>query len=405
MIRPLSVLIIDNTFSFGGAINSLRHLLAALDKNCFAPLLVTGQPRKFLLENFHCACFHFVPKLPWVNNRIHKRLSVLGLFQYRLMRQALNLLRFCYWIVFNIIPEAIRYYRLGRKHEVALVHLNNVIGTQLAGILTAKLLQVPCIAHMRDFEEIHPVTRAYARWVDHFVAISQAVGENLRQLGVPGEKISVVHDAIDLKKFSPTNESKGLRDEFGINPRRPTFGIFGRVVEWKGIRHFIHAARLVIDELPSAAAFVVGGPVVGEEPFFKEMQQLSETLGLANQLVFTGYRKEIAEIMGLMDVIVHASVRPEPFGMVIIEGMAMRKPIVATRGGGPLDIVVENRTGFLVEMGNAEALGNAILTLLRKPELRKEMGIAGREIVEQRFSSRHYAERIEAIYERMARVS
>lgn len=405
MIRPLSVLILDNTFSFGGAINSLRHLLAALDRNRFAPLLVTGQPRTFLTENFQCAWFHFVPKLPWVNNKIHKRISALGLFQYRLLRKALNLSRFWYWIVFNIIPESIKYYRLGREHKVALVHLNNVIGTQLAGILAAKLLRVPCIAHMRDFEEIHPVTRAYARWVDYFVAISQAVGGNLRLLGVPDEKISVIHDAIDLEKFSSTNESKGLRDEFGINPTRLAFGIFGRVVEWKGIRQFIHAARLVIDKLPSATAFVVGGASAGEESFFDEMHQLSQRLGLAGRLLFTGYRNDIAEIMGLMDVIVHASIKPEPFGMVIIEGMAMRKPIVATRGGGPLDIVVENRTGFLVEMGNAEALGKAILTLLRKPELRKEMGIAGREIVEQRFSSRHYAERIEAIYERMAQLS
>jgi glycosyltransferase involved in cell wall biosynthesis len=405
MIRPLPVLILDNTFSFGGAINSLRYLLATLDKNSFAPMLVTGQPREFLLENFQCAWFHFIPKLPWVNNKIHKRIRALGLFQYRLLRKALNLTRFCYWIIFITFPETFLYYRLGRKHEATLVHLNNLIGTQLAGILAAKLLRVPCIAHMRDFEEIHPITRVYARWVDYFVAISQAVGENLKQLGVPKERISVVHDAIDVEKFDLTTTDEKLIEEFGIEPTRPTFGIFGRVVEWKGIRQFIHATRLVMEEIPSAAAFVVGGPSAGEESFFDEMQQLSETLGLAGQLVFTGYRRDIAEIMGLMDVIVHASTRPEPFGMVIIEGMAMRKPIVATRGGGPLDIVVENRTGLLVEMGNAEALGKAILTLLRKPELQKEMGAAGREIVEKRFSSRYYAECIGAIYKRMAQVS
>jgi glycosyltransferase involved in cell wall biosynthesis len=401
MKKPASILILDNTFTFGGAINSLRYLLQALDKEQFAPVLVTGQPREFLSAYFDCAWYHYIPKLPWVNNRIYRNIVSLRMFRSRPLLKALNLLRFLYWIIVFTLPEALRYYGLGRKHHVALVHLNNILGSQLAGILAAKLLGVPCVAHMRDFEEIHPVTRLYARLVDHHVAISEAVRDNLRQLGVPIERITVVHDALDPSKFRPSIGSGPLAREFGLVPGQLAFGIFGRVAAWKGIREFILASRKVIDEIPSAVGFVVGGPSTGDEDFFEAVQQFAAELGLERKVVFTGYRKDPGDLMDLMDIIVHASTRPEPFGMVIIEGMAMRKPVVATRGGGPLDIVNDRETGLLVQMGDSEDLGKAIITLLRQPDLRHKMGLAGRSRVERYFTSHRSAAEIANLYQRL----
>ena len=102
--------------------------------------------------------------------------------------------------------------------------------------------------------------------------------------------------------------------------------------------------------------------------------------------------------MEFMDIVVHAANSPEPFGMVVIEGMAMGKPVVATRAGGPLDIVVDGKTGFLVPVGDAEALAGAVITLLRDPGLSTTMGAAGRERVEKMFDNRLYADRVQGIY-------
>ena len=394
-------MILDNTFAFGGATKSLCYLLRALDKKLFEPVLVTGQPREFLAEHFDCTWYHYVPKLPWVNNVVYRKIAALWVFRFRLLRKALNLLRFLYWVAFVSIPEALRYFRLGRKHRVVLVHLNNILGSQLAGILAAKFLRVPCVAHLRDFEEVHPITRFYASLVDHHVAISDAVRDNLRKLGVPDEQITVVHDALDLADFQPKADSGHLAKEFGLIPGQPTFGIFGRVVEWKGIREFILAVREVVDDIPEARAFVVGSHSDGDEDFFLDMQQLAADLGLVGKVVFTGYRKDVPALMDLMGVIVHASTRPEPFGMVIIEGMAMKKPVVATRGGGPLDIVVNGETGLLVEMGDVKALGRAINTLLRQHDLRRTMGLAGWARVSRQFTSRRYACQMATIYQRL----
>lgn len=402
MKSVIKVLILDNSFTFGGAINSLCYLLRALDREKFAPVLVTGQPEEYLAKHFDCTWYHYVPKLPWVNNRRYRKIAAISLFRLRPLRWVLNFSRFMYWLVFITVPEAFKYYRLGQKHGVGLVHLNNIFGSQLSGILAAKLLRVPCVAHLRDFEEVHPVTRFCARLIDHHVAISGAIRDNLLQLGVPAERISLVHDAIDLEEFDVAIESESLLSEFDLLPGQPRFGIFGRVVDWKGIREFLLATEKVMTQIPDARAFIVGGHSDGDEGFVREMRCLAGELGIADKVIFTGYRQDVPALMKLMDVVVHASTRPEPFGMVVIEGMAMKKPIVATLGGGPLDIVVEGKTGFLVEMRNPEALGQAVGMLLRESDLRQELGAAGRARVEREFSSRRYADQMESIFLRLS---
>jgi len=401
MKAPVPILILDNSISFGGSTQSLCYLLRALNKDQFEPVLVTGQSPRVLEENFTCAWYHYVPKLPWLNNQIYKKLAAFRVFRFRCLRKVLNLLRFLYWIVFITIPEAVKYFWIGRKHKVALVHLNNIFGSQLAGILAAKLLRVPCVAHLRDFEEVHPITRFYAQLIDHHVAISAAVRNNLRQLGVPDNRITVVHDAIDLADFSAKADSSRVAEEFGLVPGQLAFGIFGRVVEWKGIREFILAVRDVLVFFPEARGFIVGAPSEGSEEYYRAMKQLALDVGLNEKIVFTGYRKDVSALMNLMSVIVHASNRPEPFGMVIIEGMAMHKPVVATRGGGALDIVIENETGLLAEMGDVKALSRAISSLLGDDEIRTTMGHAARRRIEQKFTSRRYAFQMETIYQNL----
>jgi glycosyltransferase involved in cell wall biosynthesis len=133
------------------------------------------------------------------------------------------------------------------------------------------------------------------------------------------------------------------------------------------------------------------------------MEQLVIDLGLEDNVIFTGYRQDVYALMGMMDVIVHASIRPEPFGMVIIEAMAMEKPVVATRGGGPLDIVLDGKTGLLVEIKNIDELSRAILNLLTMPDFGKHMGLEGRLRVENYFCSNRYAKEMEEVFKRFAK--
>ncbi|WP_136514437.1 glycosyltransferase family 4 protein [Geomonas edaphica] len=399
MKEKMRILTLDNSFTFGGAINSLAHMVKALDRETVEVILVTGQPRPFVEEAFPgTTCYHYRPKLSWVDNGWYRRMTGFPPFGMRPLRRALNALRFLYWCLFVYLPEGVRYYRIGKRHGVHLVHLNNIFGSQIAGIVAAKLLGVPCVAHLRDFEEVDRVTRFLARLVDHHVAISGAIEANLLELGVKRSRISVVHDAIDLEAFVGAPPIDSLCAEFGIAPIAPRYGIFGRVIDWKGIKEFILAARKVKDAVPDAVAFIVGGASDGTAAFYQEMQDLVRRLGLEKDVVFTGYRQDIPALMGFMDVVVHASNRPEPFGMVLIEAMAMSRPVVATRAGGPLDIVEEGTTGKLVDMGDVAGLADAVIVLLRNRPLMEAMGKAARRRVEKHFHNGLYAGKMHDVF-------
>lgn len=397
-----SILYIDNSFTFGGAINSLSYLMRALDPSGYRTVLITGQPQSVLKEKMNgFTCYTLKMKLPWVHNAVFRKVISLPVFRNRMLLKTAVGLRFLYWIAVHIVPEAYQYYRIGRKHNVSIVHLNNIFSTQLSGIIASKMLNVPCVAHLRDFESSSFMVRRYAALVDHHVAVSSAVQESLLELGIPREKTSLIHDALDLEEFDTGVPTDYLYREFNVKKSDRLFGIFGRIIEWKGIKEFILAAHRVLREIPDAKAFIVGSTSDGAESYREEMTRLVEELRIEDRVVFTGYRKDVPNLMKWMDVIVHASTRPEPFGMVIIEGMAMGKPVVATRSGGPADIVVDGETGLLVPLRDVGAMAEAVERLLKDPALRKKLGVRGKQRVEQLFTKERYAGETERVYARL----
>ncbi len=399
--RPV-ILYLDNSFTFGGAINSLMYMLRAQDRRKYEPILVTGQPEEYLARHFGNITWYKVnPKLPWIHNKRYNRIASLPLFRNRAALKVLNVARFLFWFLFHTLPEAFLYYRIGKKHRVRLVHLNNMLGSQFAGIIAARILGVPCVAHLRDFESSNVLNRFFAGFVHHHIAISSSICENLLELAVPREKITIVYDAIDMDEFNDAVDHQYIREEFGLRDGQKTFGVFGRIMFWKGIKEFVIAADRVFKDLPDARAFVVGSPSDGAQEYLDEVRGIVRKLGLEDRVVFTGFRKDVPALMKTMDVIVHASISPEPFGMVIIEGMAMGKPVIATRAGGPLDIVLEEETGYLVHIRNVEAMASRIVQLLQDETLSRTMGEKGRARVFQVFCKERYARQVEDVYARL----
>ncbi|MGB3225548.1 MAG: glycosyltransferase family 4 protein [Desulforhopalus sp.] len=395
----IPVLYLDNTATFGGAINSLLYLLRALDKSRFTPILVTAQPEEFLHRNFSFLKWRRVRiRLSWIDNRIYKRITGLKFFSSGLPRKFVNRVRSVYWLLFITLPEALRYWRIGRKYKVRLVHLNNIMGSQLAGILAAKMLKVPCIGHLRDFEEVDRVTKLYARLIDYHIAISSAIKENLLNLDVPREKIAVVYDAIDLQDFDDTVSCDHVRRELKLDGVDNVFGIFGRIVPWKGIIEFVQSASLVIQSVPNTIALVIGDCSDGDSGYLRKVEGLIAEYGLNEKIILTGYRTDIPALMKLMDVVVHASSKPEPFGMVLIEAMAMQKPVVATKMGGPLDIIMDSQTGFLVAPDNPPEMADAVKRLLVDKNLASDMGRKGKSRVVDMFTKERYARQVEDVY-------
>lgn len=402
MVMAKKILYLDNTQSYGGAILSLKNLLKAIDRQRYHPIVVTGQTAEYLASDF--AGFDVYAdrfKLPWLHQPIYQRIKCWPPARWRGLKPLITGWRYAYWLLVHHLPDAWRYYRIGKKHQVELVHLNNILGSQLAGILAAKMLGVPCVAHLRDFENNTVFTRCYARLIDHHLAISSAIKNNLLALGVDENHITLVADAIDADEFCQAIDCRDLDAEFKSAQGTLKFALFGRIVAWKGVLEFVEAAALVIQQRPQVTAFIVGSAGSAQDPYFLQVVERITRLGLSQKIILTGYRADVARLMSYMDVIVHASISAEPFGMVIIEAMALARPVVATAAGGPLDIVEAGETGTLVPPADVPALAAAIVDLLDDPQRRQRYGRAGRRRVEERFTTRRSAAIVEALYARL----
>jgi glycosyltransferase involved in cell wall biosynthesis len=155
----------------------------------------------------------------------------------------------------------------------------------------------------------------------------------------------------------------------------------------------------VLEEFPDARFQIIGSSLFGEEDYQAELNALVEQLNLKDNVEFTGFIANMGEYFHKLDVMVHASVTSEPFGLVIVEGMVAGKPVIATKGGGVLEIVLDGETGLLVPMGEVEPMAEAMKELLRHPEKARAMGAAGRKRVQECFTIDLTVQRVQEVYE------
>lgn len=199
-------------------------------------------------------------------------------------------------------------------------------------------------------------------------------------------------------EIPPITDSRGeIRDGLGIPRNAPLVTMVGLMMRWKGQNVFIEAASRVLKQAPSAKFLIVGDrPPEEDKSYVASLENKIQRIGLEGAVLFTGFRRDIHEIMSASDIVVHASTSPEPFGLVILEGMVAMKPVIATAAGGPLEIVLPGETGLLVPPGDADAMARACIELLKDPLRRQRMGEAGRRRVETGFRVERMVRELEA---------
>jgi glycosyltransferase involved in cell wall biosynthesis len=208
----------------------------------------------------------------------------------------------------------------------------------------------------------------------------------------------VVYDAVDEAWLRPARPPEAVRRELGVPLAAPCIGIAGNIQEWKG-------QRVVVEALGQLAAFphvhcvIAGGVHRAGEGYARELQARIAALGLAQRVHLIGFRADIPEVMNAWDVVVHASVRPEPFGRVILEGMLLGKPVIATAAGGVPELIDDAHTGWLVAPGDAAALSACLQRVLAAPAEAQAMGIRAREWARQHFSLARQVAEMSEIYE------
>jgi glycosyltransferase involved in cell wall biosynthesis len=287
-----------------------------------------------------------------------------------------------------------------RENQIDLVHINTGLRHGKPAIIASRLTRRPCLCHVRMLDELIYFDKLFARFVDTYIFISGAVRENyVYQIGhpVPG---AVVHNAINLDDFSIDVDVSQVRNEFGWTDCESLVGVVGRLDWWKGHDYFLEAMAEVVQQMPTVKGLIVGAPENSplNLEYYRKLQAATKSLGLEDKVIFTGFREDIPCLMAAMDVVVLSSSSPEPFGRVVIEGMAAGKPVVATPAGGVLDIIENGVNGLLVPPKDSKAMAAAILRLLSDPERSGQMGQEARRRVEEAFTVQSHVAAIQQVY-------
>lgn len=295
--------------------------------------------------------------------------------------------------------------RIVRDERVDLIHTNSLHCWY--GFAAAAIARRPHVWHVREIvwqsRALRRLETLFARGFAHRIVVpSRAVAAMFRtSRGRLPSHLVTIPNGVDTAVFHPRRDGLSVRAALGVGAGEALVGLVARLDRWKGVDTFLEAAALC-RPARSTRFVVVGGPIEGHEPYLGELEARARALGLDGRAQFTGWRfgpREMPEVMAALDVCVLASVKPEPFGRVLVEAMAAGKPVVATDLGGPREICVHGETGWLVPPGDARALAGAVEDLVADPARARLFGLAGRQRVETAFDARQVIRRIEALYE------
>lgn len=389
----------------GGSLTGLFHQILGMNRARFAPAMALYEEKD--IEKDLAAAG--VPVFHVSRRRLPKEHGLLNVDGYRRaksiggVRASLQVARQGLRLAVEELPAAMRLMRVMRAFRADVVHFGNGVRANFDGILACMLMRTPCVVHVKGFEKYSDRERWIMKHVDALVPMTEAVRAHCESQGIVGRTTRVIYDALDETAYRPDRPPSEVRAELGLHNGDPCVGVAGNIQEWKGQKVLVEAMARVVTEVPEARALIIGGVHRAGAVYNDELQRQIRGHSLGENVLVTGFRRDIANVMNALDVVVHTSVRPEPFGRVILEGMLLGKPVVASAAGGVPELIEEGETGFLIPPGDSGALAARLVELLRDEELRRRIGERGRTWAREKFSLDHHVQAFSELYEKLTR--
>jgi glycosyltransferase involved in cell wall biosynthesis len=315
---------------------------------------------------------------------------------------------------------AIWHYAQSLKRTLArlqpnIIHSNGVKFHLLSSLV--KPPAVPAIWHIHDFLSFRPLMRRALRWASRraqgAIAVSHAVQNDARVV-FPALPVELVCNGIDTDEFSPGPVPGVWLDQLaGLSPEGSPMiriGLVATYARWKGHEVFLKSAGHVLKTSPRPGVrfFIIGGPIYetrGSQFTIEELRTLAVDLKIAAHVGFVPFQENPASVYRALDIVVHASTKPEPFGRTITEAMACGKSVIATQAGGAVELFTQDYDAVGVPPGDSEALAGAIAGLMENSHLRQVLGCNARQTVIDRFNRHRLGPQLLSIYRRLLRPS
>lgn len=244
------------------------------------------------------------------------------------------------------------------------------------------------------FVSFDKITLASAKKI---VCASKSIADDLEvNEKADRRKIEVIYAGLDLRVYDREIKKGSFRREFSIPTDAPLIGMIGRINAQKSHQYFLMAASEVLKEEPHARFLIVG-----DGPLREAQEKLAKSLGIGSSVIFTGFRTDIPQIMGDLDISALSSLT-EALAVVNMEAMAMGKPVISFDVGGVSELVINGETGFLISPKDWRSFARAIIELIRDKQKALQMGLSGRKRVEDVFSLDIMVRKHEKLYSEIA---
>ena len=381
--RKKNILFCENNQdgTIGGSYYSLLFLVKGLDKDKFTPFVIFYSSH-ILIDDFikTGAKVYILNKLkPVVFSQAYH--SIVNL----LLKIVYKIFNFFYCF---LIPS-LRYFIFLKKHKISIVHLNNSILFNQDWMLAAIMLDIPCITHERGINQSYSLSaKMFAKKLKAIICISKAVRRNMIDKGINPNNLKVIYNGLDPSSIQVVEDKSTIISKLEISHLSPLVGIIGNIKDWKGQDVVIKATALVKKKYPDVGCLIIGAVSKSDQYYFSKLHDLVNRLNLNKNVLFVGFQKNIADFLNSLDIVIHASILPEPFGRVILEAMASRKPIIATKIGAPPEIIENGKTGLLVAANNEIELSEAICKLWKNKDLIPKMVNSAYHRLIEKFSLR-----------------
>jgi len=274
-----------------------------------------------------------------------------------------------------------RLRRIIRAEQPDLVHLHSRRGADTLGGIAARLAGARVILTRRvDNPERRSVVALKYRMYHRIITISEGIRDVLLAEGVPGDKVTCVHSAVDTSQYTQACDPDWFRAEFDLEPSQRVLGVIAQYIPRKGHRYLFAALPDILARHPDVKILLFG-----KGPLEEELRGLAAAPNLRGHIQLCGFRPDLARVLPCLYAVVHPA-DMEGLGVSLLQAAAAGIPLIATAAGGIPEIVRDGVNGRLVPPRDATALAAAIDALLSDPGLARSMGAAGRHIVEQEFS-------------------